>query len=87
MNEADFRAWLAEYRRAWEKHDAGLIGRLFTDHALYFIKPFDEPLRGRANIMQYWRGISRTQADVCFEYDVLAVCEAVGLAHWHASFR
>ncbi|HEX2907991.1 MAG TPA: nuclear transport factor 2 family protein, partial [Phototrophicaceae bacterium] len=82
-----FAAWVAAYGRAWETHDAALISRLFAEDALYFIKPFDEPLRGRAAIIEYWQGIAQTQAKVRFSHEVLAVTERGGLAHWSVTFQ
>jgi hypothetical protein len=82
-----FDQWLAGYKTAWETRSPDAVGRLFAEDGLYYIKPFDQPLRGRDAIVDYWRGVERTQAEVQFTYTVLAVREAHGLAHWSARFR
>jgi len=46
--------WLEAYVAAWKSYDPAAIGALFSDDAVYVYTPFDEPLRGRAAIVQSW---------------------------------
>ncbi|HWL33579.1 MAG TPA: hypothetical protein VNP89_08230 [Gaiellaceae bacterium] len=46
--------WVASYERAWASNDAGEIGALFTDDALYLTAPFRDPWRGRQQIVDGW---------------------------------
>jgi hypothetical protein len=86
MNAPAFKGWLDSYSRAWKTHDSALIGELFTERAVYHIRPFEEPLRGRPAIVDYWMGIAETQTDVRFHYEILGYTSAYGVAHWAAEF-
>ncbi len=86
LDVAAVRRWLDAYKHGWETHNSALIGRLFTDDARYYIKPFDNPLHGRASIMNYWIQIAETQEKVVFDANILAVTGNHGIAHWSASF-
>jgi len=59
---------------------------LYTDDASYQVTPFDEPIRGRAAIYEYWSGIAKTEASIQFDYEVIAVTAEHGIARWWASF-
>jgi hypothetical protein len=52
----------------------------------YQVTPFDEPLRGRAAIYEYWAGVARTEEQIQFDYEIVAVTAEVGVARWRASF-
>ena len=79
-----FGSWLDAYGRAWETGDPEAAAELFTDDAAYHETPFDEPMRGRAEISEYWSDVPRFQEDIRFSYEVLAASE--GIAHWSADF-
>jgi hypothetical protein len=81
-----FETWLDAYGRAWETQDPGAAAELFTEDAAYHETPFAEPMRGRAEIVEYWSDVPRTQQDVSFDYEILATTETGGVAHWRASF-
>ncbi|MBI4481596.1 MAG: nuclear transport factor 2 family protein [Acidobacteria bacterium] len=86
MNHDAFRSWLDAYGRAWETRDPQAAADLFTQDATYQETPFDEPLRGRAAIRDYWSHVPRSQEQIRFDYDILAVTGNVGIAQWRASF-
>lgn len=86
MNHDAFRSWLDAYGRAWERRDPQAAADLFTEDATYQETPFDEPLRGRTAIRDYWSHVPRSQEQIRFDYDILAVTEDVGIAQWRASF-
>ncbi len=87
MNRAVFKSWLDAYGRAWETRDSRAVGELFTDDATYQETPFVEPLRGRSAIREYWsQKVERSQEQIQFGYDILAVMDKVGIAHWRAFF-
>lgn len=52
----------------------------------YQVTPFDEPLRGRAAIHEYWTGVAQTEENIQFDYEILAVTAEHGIARWRASF-
>ncbi len=86
MNEAAFSSWLDAYKHAWEAEDPIAAGEIFTDDATYQEKPFDEPMRGRQAITDYWSGNVTEQNNVQFGYEVLATTDEIGVARWWASF-
>jgi uncharacterized protein (TIGR02246 family) len=79
----DFEAWLRGYKAAWEARDAAAAAALFAPDAEYYWTPFDPPHKGRAEIAAVWEGALAKQKDVRFEYVVVAVAGARGIAHWH----
>lgn len=86
MDMEGFQSWLESYGRAWESHDPQLFADLFTDNASYYANPFSEPLSGRSALRDYWSNIIRTQEQTRFNYEVLAITQDRGIAHWWTSF-
>ena len=86
MDQAKFTGWLDAYKWAWESRDPEAAANLFTANATYHETPFDEPLRGREGILDYWSDVTRTQEAIEFSYEVLATAEAGGIAHWRSEF-
>src|SRR3569833_756763 len=85
--EADVRAWMGAYARAWTERDPDQIVELFTTTAHYQEWWFKPSLEGIDAIRNYWRVIvQKSQRDVAFEYDILAVRGSHAFVHWHASF-
>jgi ketosteroid isomerase-like protein len=46
--------WLEAYVQAWLTYDRAAIGALFSEDATYAWHPWDEPIRGRAAIVDAW---------------------------------
>jgi hypothetical protein len=86
MNEPAFRQWLEAYGHAWESRDPQAAAELYTSDGTYQVTPFLEPLRGRQAILEYWMEVSGTENEISFGYEILAVTQQLGIAHWHASF-
>jgi uncharacterized protein (TIGR02246 family) len=86
MNESAFTQWLDAYGRAWESRDARAAAELYADDGTYQVTPFLDPLRGRRAILDYWTEVARTEKEISFRYEVLAVTEQYGIARWQASF-
>ncbi len=61
-------------------------GVLFTEDASYQESPYDEPMRGRSAIVEYWSHVPRTQEDIHFNYGIVALTSHVATVHWTASF-
>lgn len=49
-----FQAWLDRYVAAWKSYDPIAIGDLFAEDAAYRYHPEDDPVRGRAAIVEDW---------------------------------
>ena len=57
MDREAVQDWLDRYVRAWETYDAGLIGDLFSEDAVYRYHPYDERddvVRGREAVVKAW---------------------------------
>lgn len=54
MTRDDVQGWLDRYVAAWLAYDAAAIGELFSDDAEYRYHPWDDPVRGRAAIVDDW---------------------------------
>ena len=54
MDRNGFQDWLDRYVEAWKSYDPQQIGDLFSEDAEYRYHPQDEPLRGRAAIVENW---------------------------------
>jgi ketosteroid isomerase-like protein len=46
--------WLTAYQEAWRSYDPAAIAGLFSEDASYRYHPYDEPVRGRAAIVESW---------------------------------
>lgn len=87
MNQQNFENWLENYKNAWENKNPNEAAKLFSVDATYRETPFDEPMRGRGAIVEYWKEVENSQKDIVFDYEVLAVDREKGIAHWKASFK
>ena len=56
MTRDAVQTWLDRYVGAWRSYDPAAIGELFSEDASYAYHPYDEPLRGRAAIVDSWLG-------------------------------
>ncbi len=65
--------WIEAYQRASNSDDPDEISALFTEDAVYLTGPYDEPWRGRDEIVKQWieRGDSGLEWD--FRYEIVAV--------------
>ncbi|MFS0703426.1 nuclear transport factor 2 family protein [Cellulomonas sp. 179-A 9B4 NHS] len=54
MDATDVMTWVREYERAWRDQDVAAVDRLFTPDALYLRGAYDEGLRGRDAIAEFW---------------------------------
>ncbi len=86
MDQQSFKRWLDTYGHAWMSRDPDAATALYTDDAIYQVTPFDKRPQGRAAIHEYWNGVAKTQENIQFSYEVLAVTSEHGLARWQASF-
>ena len=81
-----FQRWLEGYGRAWEARDPQAAADLYAPDGTYQVTPFVAPLRGRQAILEYWTEVARTEQNIRFEFEILTVTAAAGIAHWKASF-
>ena len=86
MNKSPFDKWLQLYGKAWEERNPASIKELFSKNATYSEKPFSPPFEGIDEITKYWEGISQTQKDISFDYQIISINNNIGIAHFEASF-
>jgi ketosteroid isomerase-like protein len=56
VDDAAFQRWLDAYVDAWRTYDADSIGALFSEDVEYRYHPWDEPVRGGAELVESWLG-------------------------------
>ena len=81
-----FDTWLRLYGKAWKQRNPDLIKDLFASNATYSEKPFSPPFKGIEEITKYWQGVSNTQNDISFEYQIISESTETCVAHFEASF-
>jgi hypothetical protein len=54
MNKQRVDEWLQRYVDAWKTYDRKKIGDLFSEAAEYRYHPYDEPIKGRAAVVNSW---------------------------------
>jgi hypothetical protein len=86
MDRIVFQSWLEAYGRAWRERDPEAAAALYTENGTYQVTPFLEAMRGRAAILDYWTNVARTQENIQFGFEILAVTAEFGIARWWASF-
>ncbi len=48
--------WLDAYLAAWKSYDRNQIAALFSDDVTYRYHPYDDPVRGRDEVVESWLG-------------------------------
>lgn len=87
MDEITFKTWLDAYARAWQERDPHAAAELYAEDGTYQVTPFLQPMEGRKSIRDYWDEVARTEKDITFSYEILAIKEQFGITHWRASFE
>jgi hypothetical protein len=54
VTHESLQAWLDAYMHAWETYDPKDVESLFSEDAEYRYHPADEPVAGRAEIVENW---------------------------------
>ena len=65
MTRANVDRWLQAYVDAWKSDDRDEIGALFSDDVEYRYHPYDEPIRGRDDVVDSWLGVGARR--VCLD--------------------
>lgn len=74
VDRASVEVWVAAYEQAWRTAGVSLLTTLFTEDAAYRMSPYEEPVRGLAEIGALWER-ERTGPDEGFEmnWELVAV--------------
>lgn len=65
---AAYGGLIERFGKAWEQGSPDEITEIFSDDAVFLPSPFDEPLRGKTAIAEYWKDVPHEQAEVSFRY-------------------
>ncbi len=87
MTEQTFRNWLEKYLRPQEKGDPETIRQVFAEDATYCWGPFNPCRKGVKAIYEHHRNALSHQADLKYDYRILAVTENVGIARFHLTLK
>ena len=61
MENQDVANWLTRYVDAWKSYDRSQIADLFSANAQYRYHPYDDPVRGRDEIVESWFGDNKDE--------------------------
>jgi hypothetical protein len=87
LTEREVRGIVDTYIRAWVQQDPDLITTIFTDSVTYHERVFEEPIRSREGIREYWqRKVVETQAYISCELLNLYLDGNTAIAEWQADF-
>jgi hypothetical protein len=86
MTLEHFTAWMTEYGRASAENDPQASANLFAPDARYHENPFDEPIKSRAAIYEYWDKGAKSLKDKESTFEILSVENNRGVARWQSSF-
>lgn len=87
MDRAAVSAWLDGYIRAWKSYDPRAIGDLFGEDAVYYYRPYGEPVRGRDAIVASWLEDDRDPPGTYdAHYEPVAVDGDVAVATGHSRY-
>lgn len=56
MERAHVQRWLDDYVAAWKSYDPDDIAALFSEDVEYRYHPYDDPVRGREEVVATWLG-------------------------------
>jgi nuclear transport factor 2 (NTF2) superfamily protein len=87
LTEQEVRAVVDTYIRAWVQRDPDLITTIFTASATYHERVFEEPIRNRQGIREYWqRKVVASQGRISCELLNLYLDGNTAIAEWQAEF-
>lgn len=78
--------WLGAYVAAWKSYDRDQIGALFSEDCVYRYYPYDEPIRGRDEIVASWLDEPDEPGSYDAEYEPVAIEGDVAVATGTSSY-
>jgi SnoaL-like protein len=78
--------WLQDYVSAWKSYDPDAIRTLFSENVSYRYNPFDEPVRGREELVANWLENRDTPNTYDATYKALAVNGDTAVAQGRTSY-
>lgn len=87
VDEQRVRAWVEGYRRAWESNDKDEIGGLFAADATYYPRPYEQPWKGREEIVSGWLRNRDGPGDTTFEWQPVSIGADVAVIRGTTAYR
>ena len=78
--------WLDAYLQAWETYSPEAIGALFSEDATYSYHPYDEPVRGRENIVESWLNDQDPPGTYEGQYAPIAIDGNIAVVHGRSHY-
>ena len=85
-DRATVSAWLDKYVEAWKSYDPHIIGDLFSEEALYYYDPFQEPISGRSSIVSSWLEDPDLPGSFSAHYELIAIDGDVAVANGRTTY-
>jgi ketosteroid isomerase-like protein len=76
----DVVEWLGRYVDVWKSGDASRVVELFSDDAVYYADPFAVPLRGTAEIADFWHSSGDAPDSFTAHYEPVTVTGNLAVA-------
>ncbi len=87
LTKAQVLSTLQVYKTAWEQQDSELIQTIFADGAVYHERVFQQPIRGRDGIREYWtQKVVNEQARITFRLLSTYIDGPTAIAEWEVQF-
>ncbi len=87
MDRAKVQGWLDRYVAAWKSYDREEIAELFSEDAAYRYHPYDEPVTGRAAIVESWFEDADEPGTFDGNYSPVAIDSDVAVATGSSTYR
>ena len=87
MDVASLQSWIDGYERAWRSAGTEALADLFSADVRYWASPWDEPMRGVAELDTFWEA-ERDGPDETFEMasTIVAVDGPVGVVRVEVNY-
>lgn len=86
LTETAFRNWLQSFGQAWSALDRDRIVELFSEDVSFYWSPFEAPSEGLTALLAAMQERLSRQKDPVLDFDIIAISDDAGWAHWTASF-
>ncbi len=82
-----YNEMIDRFGKAWEQGSSDAMTDIFSEDAVFLASPFDEPLRGKAAIADYWKDVPLEQAEVSFRFGEIFIVGPWFSTEYKCTFR
>ncbi len=87
MTREMFEQWMHTYTHRQEQGDPEVVKELWAEDGVYWWGPFNEPRRGLHATYEHHKKALSHQIDWSWDYEILAVTEQYGIAHFYLTLN